>query len=90
MDNIQLEWELDWPKNSLASHVDWSHMHCYSWEKKTAKYSFWFHSVQVKTITLSMLKTGTDHLNGDEEGGGGGENMFVWYIFIVDSCICLS
>lgn len=45
-----------------------------------------------------MLKTSTDHLNGDEEAGGGGggeggsggEDLFVSYIFIVDSCICLS
>ena len=68
-------------------------------EKKPAKCSFWFHSVQVKTITLSMLKTSTDHLNGDEEAGGGGggvvggsggEDLFVWYFLIVDSCICLS
>ena len=47
-----------------------------------------------------MLKTSTDHLNGDEEAGGGGgglvfggsggEDLFVSYFLIVDSCICLS
>ena len=51
-------------------------------KKNPAKYSFWFHPVKVKTITLSMLKTGTDHLNGDEEGGSGGRTC-LYSIFLL-------
>ena len=62
-------------------------------EKNPAKCFFWFHSVQVKTITLSMLKTSTDHLNGDEEvgGGGGGVGKTCLYciFFIVDKLYML-